>query len=540
MKIACFTDEVEVVLSPVASHLTSEPLSRHIVLDRENPIITIGRTTSKGGAEYKQSSENAWIDCPVISRYHAQIKVDLGSKSLKITDLGSLHGTFKNGERLVPQEPQLLKQDDILKFGIAINKNDKYFLPYTMKASFRFGTESRVATLPRTFRVPDSDGEDEDIYDADDSVGRSVKTLLDKGFRPAQLSSDTAGPSSDVIDLTMDNKESKQVSPVSEHDQDTDSDQDDLSSLFIRDDLLEQRSSSAAPASNCGNCEIPSSPPDNDNGRSMISDAQILASFSTSSASDASVAEKMGTKFGKAEYFSARYHNKCTLESATDNDLETTRHQDCSSVTPQQVVNANNAINDAGMEHVPTYGLLASGENFLKSPQRDASPLAAAAPIELDDTSAFQFEMSKKAMSRAIETMLGTSSSSDDEVVVTDLHEEACAEPVHRKRKIDDISEVTREEAVALEMDKTAKQTIQSLSDSTENLVIGQPMSEVSQPEFRAPAVMEAAAGREVPDAVAETPRPIKRLRKAAEIFGYAALGGVAVMSALIATAPDL
>ena len=35
-------------------------------------------------------------------------------------------------------------------------------------------------------------------------------------------------------------------------------------------------------------------------------------------------------------------------------------------------------------------------------------------------------------------------------------------------------------------------------------------------------------------------PRPTKRLRRVAEVFGYAALGGVAVMSALIATAPTL
>ncbi|PHH74143.1 hypothetical protein CDD82_5089 [Ophiocordyceps australis] len=539
MKMACFDDQAEVVLAPVASHL-SEPLSRHIVLDRENPTVTIGRTTSKTGAEYKQSVDNAWINCPVISREHAQITFDLGSKALTIMDLGSLHGTFRNGERLVSKEPQRLEQEDILKFGIVINKNDKLFLPYTMKASFRFGTEPRVATLPRTFRVPDSDDGEDDIYAADDSVHKSVTTLLDKGFHPAQLASATPGPRSDVIDLTIDSKESEDVSPVTNHNQDTDSDQDDMSSLFIRDGFI-ATGSSAASASDCGDCEIPSSPPDNDHSRSMISDAQILASFSSSSASGASVAEKMGATFGKPEYFSARYRNKCMPESPSDSESESPRSHDCSSVVPQQVARADNAIDDAAMEQVPTYGLLASGDNFLKSPQRDSSRPPAAVPIELDDTSAFQFEMSKKAMSRAIETMLGASSSHNDQVTDTPaLDEEADAEPLQRKRKIDDISELTHDETAALEVDKTVKEAIQSIGDSAENLDIEQPTSKVSEPEPKAPAAMQASTSHEVSGAVKEAPRPTKRLRKAAEIFSYAALGGVAVMSALIATAPDL
>lgn len=48
------------------------------------------------------------------------------------------------------------------------------------------------------------------------------------------------------------------------------------------------------------------------------------------------------------------------------------------------------------------------------------------------------------------------------------------------------------------------------------------------------------ALQRDIPVATNQPERPRKRIRRVAEAMGYAALGGIAVMSALIATAPDL
>jgi pSer/pThr/pTyr-binding forkhead associated (FHA) protein len=55
------------------------------------------------------------IEHPSGSRQHACIELD--TSGLYVTDLGSAHGTTKNGERLPAQKKVLLKSGDALMFG---------------------------------------------------------------------------------------------------------------------------------------------------------------------------------------------------------------------------------------------------------------------------------------------------------------------------------------------------------------------------------------------------------------------------------------
>ncbi|MBX3061905.1 MAG: FHA domain-containing protein [Anaerolineae bacterium] len=50
-----------------------------------------------------------------VSRMHAAIR--RGDGSLNLVDLGSVNGTFLNGQRLIPNRPHVLRDGDEVKFG---------------------------------------------------------------------------------------------------------------------------------------------------------------------------------------------------------------------------------------------------------------------------------------------------------------------------------------------------------------------------------------------------------------------------------------
>lgn len=173
-------------------------------------------------------------------------------------------------------------------------------------------------------------------------------------------------------------------------------------------------------------------------------------------------------------------------------DVEPSHGLGQSPLTPAFAAAAGNSC-DGG----PTSGLLASGAKFLTTPPTGDEPKHTI-PSPVDDTSAYAFEQSKKAAA------VDEASSRRTHVAINDLLEadgerskNVPKDQPARKRKLADLSSTTPEEEHSA-------------------------VTAVQQP------------GK--PDAE----RPAKRLRKAAEVFGYVALGGVAVMSALIATAPNL
>lgn len=170
---------------------------------------------------------------------------------------------------------------------------------------------------------------------------------------------------------------------------------------------------------------------------------------------------------------------------------------------------------DHGFDQV-THALLRSGEGFLNQPPQAPFtdfPSAAKETPELNETSAYQFEMSKRAATTAsqIETP-GDSFQQHRGTIEPKTHSSIS------KRKAIDISDSTAAEVEALnknQAEKTDKRTITSMQGTLD--------------AHRQPRLSADQCGR-----------PIKRLRRAAEVVGYAAIGGIAVMSALIATAPQL
>lgn len=50
-----------------------------------------------------------------VSRYHAAI--EFGEGTLTLSDVGSSNGTFLNGQRLIQQQPRILRDGDEIRFG---------------------------------------------------------------------------------------------------------------------------------------------------------------------------------------------------------------------------------------------------------------------------------------------------------------------------------------------------------------------------------------------------------------------------------------
>jgi hypothetical protein len=174
----------------------------------------------------------------------------------------------------------------------------------------------------------------------------------------------------------------------------------------------------------------------------------------------------------------------------------------------------------------------ASGTQFLNSPHEEVmKPTQNDGPM-LDETSAYQFELSKKAAvtDQAAEAPVDLPKDSRESMLmdICDLPDNSTEAVTQSpsltpmKRKAGEISELTAKEKVASPRSRTRE----ARKRFNRNLLRRS---------------LESNANRTVPQmSDAADDRTPKRLRRVAEVLGYAALGGVAVVSALIATAPTL
>lgn len=268
-----------------------------------------------------------------------------------------------------------------------------------------------------------------------------------------------------------------------------------------------------------------------------------VASISPQQFSQQTVEEFLGEKTGKFEYFSARSFNKRLAAAAAAAAAEkrpTTLRQSSrflDSIRDDACVDDANNDRDARhqgyQEHDPpvftlnepyladasTSALLASGAKFLSSPlQEPDKEHLVLTPPDLDETSAYQFELSKKAADVDAAASKRTHVAINDLVDVYPVGQAPEDRQPSNKRKAADISKLTPEDECAC-------------AEPVDEHASTQPDSNLSRPEASSPA---PAADEP------EANRPTKRIRRAAEVFGYVALGGVAVMSALIASAPTL
>ncbi|CAI6086260.1 unnamed protein product [Clonostachys chloroleuca] len=202
-----------------------------------------------------------------------------------------------------------------------------------------------------------------------------------------------------------------------------------------------------------------------------------------------------GQNSDKADFFNAREENKKRFVAELGPQHEQTPMDAPTLPTPSKAPGEKEAlglssmlIDECSQETWEQFSPLeVSGRNFLNTPLTSDEPPVSSDPCVLDDTSAYTFEISKKVEQSQTEPV-----EKQDEEVVGDKIPES---PNPLKRKAAQISQTT----------------VKELTD-----------------DFRAALKAQEAA---------HSP---KRLRRAAEVVGYVALGGIAVMSALIVTAPAL
>lgn len=147
----------------------------------------------------------------------------------------------------------------------------------------------------------------------------------------------------------------------------------------------------------------------------------------------------------------------------------------------------------------------------------------------LDMTSAARFNQSKQSLAAEKPAQSGRSA-----VSINDIVEPLTVEPTSKslKRKADDISDVLEEEVRVWASKDSSISTPEVDVSSDVEMSPSEPIQAESSPAAEAispPKLVETA--------LAEPAH--KKLRKFAEVVGYAALGGVAIFSTLVATAPD-
>jgi pSer/pThr/pTyr-binding forkhead associated (FHA) protein len=117
-----------VVVLNLASNTSAD--SRTVELVPAKPCV-IGR--SSRSKNIVPASDNLLFDCPVVSRFHAELRYSpwqAPDQQVTITDTASLHGTMVNGQRLVPYNEFALKMGDVIKFGERVSRGEGTHLPH--------------------------------------------------------------------------------------------------------------------------------------------------------------------------------------------------------------------------------------------------------------------------------------------------------------------------------------------------------------------------------------------------------------------------
>ncbi|KAF5021178.1 hypothetical protein F66182_6767 [Fusarium sp. NRRL 66182] len=278
-------------------------------------------------------------------------------------------------------------------------------------------------------------------------------------------------------------------------------------------------------------------------------------------------AEILGRKTGKYEYFAARAENKTTAFIGTPEPRPgVLEHTQVKMSEQQRVPNlslnepeANNAteisnmeleeevprVEDDQVEQLNGSGSAFSGTKFLITPLPEVEPEAPSTKDVLDDSSAWELQMRKKAS--AVETsMCATIHVTDGPEVMDESDNHTGKETELAEDLVQGLGSEERKVEVLATIDSLSD-TPRSAKRKAEDISQLTPEEEHAESSSSRLSRKWATSQRRIKDrgagrceVMAVVPPPHKRLRRVAEMVGYAALGGVAVMSALIATAPTL
>ncbi|KAK9452265.1 uncharacterized protein V1518DRAFT_410769 [Limtongia smithiae] len=171
------TTPVNVSNKPIAKSIR---FTRHIKLtdnSADESYVLIGRSSHNAGKNLNPSRENALFDLPNVSRNHATIFLDsTENKVLKIRDCGSLHGTFRKGERVSKIGVELVN-NDVITLGSWIDCGDEVVPAQRVSVFFKWVPAERakddepvIPMIPVTTILPPApdfeltdDSEDADV-----------------------------------------------------------------------------------------------------------------------------------------------------------------------------------------------------------------------------------------------------------------------------------------------------------------------------------------------------------------------------------------
>ncbi|KAI6752868.1 hypothetical protein HG530_013620 [Fusarium avenaceum] len=269
------------------------------------------------------------------------------------------------------------------------------------------------------------------------------------------------------------------------------------------------------------------------------------------------MAEVMGMKTGKHDFFNAREENRASAlannmrsqgqaQSVVKVPGHTSWVSDTSEIVSMGAENTKDA-RDHQDQQLAASDLATSGAKFLDTPIEHPPESPSVVPA-LDDSSAFKFQESKRALGLDRSTTKATheavvvqNNATPEAIDSVESSRDAVHESTPIKGNENKELETPEDSSLPHQITRKSKRKAGDISvitpaerrTSTRDGVL------YRRPAFR---VGKAQAVRNLRRAAsaAVAPPAQKRLRRMAEVVGYAALGGVAVMSALIATAPTL
>ncbi|KAF7882462.1 uncharacterized protein EAF02_005825 [Botrytis sinoallii] len=184
---------------------------RLINLDPTRTVLQIGRASKSPSKGLLGAIDNAWFDSPVMSRNHAEIIYSPVDNLVQIRDLGSMHGTFLNGEKL-GEEAKPLNSNDQIVFGIGVRRGVDLFQPCHFEVNYEVIPWKR----PNSYTVPDSsddeDDEDEGYHFNDTEMSEEASSPGDTSIEMTRSS--PTSKTVDAIDLTVNDTPSPRLKPT--------------------------------------------------------------------------------------------------------------------------------------------------------------------------------------------------------------------------------------------------------------------------------------------------------------------------------------
>ncbi|KAF7588354.1 hypothetical protein BBP40_005783 [Aspergillus hancockii] len=153
---------------------------RSLAFTSDSEHVDIGRASKREKKNLIPTNHNGLFDSRVMSRDHAKLHVCLEKKAVYLSDGGSMHGTWVNGEKIPVGEDTTINSGDEVVFGTEVIRGHETFPPLRVRFEHQWlgsgdelvvntSSSYQVKRATNTFCVPDDDDDDYDneiIYDS--------------------------------------------------------------------------------------------------------------------------------------------------------------------------------------------------------------------------------------------------------------------------------------------------------------------------------------------------------------------------------------